>query len=80
MFKDHLVTWIEQYITDTYPKKEASKILADIDRRYAYSHLPLLIQLLTVHLGLRLYPPSLGYDVFLKVARTNSGQVMILKR
>ncbi|KAF9035748.1 hypothetical protein BDZ89DRAFT_1090916 [Hymenopellis radicata] len=34
-FKDHLITWIEDYIKDTYPKKEASQILADIDRRIA---------------------------------------------
>jgi len=33
-FKDHLVDWVEQYIHDTYPKSQADKILADIDRRY----------------------------------------------
>ncbi|KAF9035695.1 hypothetical protein BDZ89DRAFT_1130310 [Hymenopellis radicata] len=34
-FKDHLVTWIEDYLKQTLGKKEASKILADIDRRIA---------------------------------------------
>ncbi|KAF8872253.1 hypothetical protein CPB85DRAFT_1445099 [Mucidula mucida] len=34
-FKDHLVTWVEEYIKQTYDKKEAAKILAEIDRRIA---------------------------------------------
>jgi hypothetical protein len=33
-FKDHLVDWVEQYVTQTYPKSKADEILADIDRRY----------------------------------------------
>ncbi|KAF8961217.1 hypothetical protein BDZ97DRAFT_1664537, partial [Flammula alnicola] len=34
-FKDHLVDWVGQWITQTYPKAEAERILADIDRRIA---------------------------------------------
>ncbi|KAF8811354.1 hypothetical protein BYT27DRAFT_7253052 [Phlegmacium glaucopus] len=30
-FKDHLVTWVTQYIEAVYPTAEAKKILADID-------------------------------------------------
>ena len=33
-FKDHLVQWINNYITKTNMKKEGNIILADIDRRY----------------------------------------------
>ena len=32
-FKDHLVTWVEDYISRTYSAGEAKKILDDIDRR-----------------------------------------------
>ena len=32
-FKDHLVTWVEEYLVLTHGKTAASVILADIDRR-----------------------------------------------
>ena len=35
-FKDHLVTWVEEYIRLTHPSAKATEILADIDRRYDY--------------------------------------------
>lgn len=35
-FKDHLVHWVEEYIKNTYPKAQANRILADIDRRYEF--------------------------------------------
>ncbi|KAH6904046.1 hypothetical protein BKA70DRAFT_1373674 [Coprinopsis sp. MPI-PUGE-AT-0042] len=34
-FKDHLVDWVVAYINEAYTKQEATKILADIDRRIA---------------------------------------------
>jgi hypothetical protein len=34
-FKDHLVTWVEQYLKQTLSSSEAKKVLADIDRRIA---------------------------------------------
>ena len=34
LFKDHLVTWVEQYIRSEYSEHAAKKILADIDCRY----------------------------------------------
>lgn len=36
VFKDHLVTWVQEYITQTYPKKQALEIIGDIDRRYGF--------------------------------------------
>ena len=36
-FKDHVVTWVEQYIRAMHPPAQADKILADIDRRYVFS-------------------------------------------
>jgi hypothetical protein len=32
-FKDHLVTWIENYLTRTHPAKRAKEILSIIDQR-----------------------------------------------
>ncbi|KAL0060247.1 hypothetical protein AAF712_012957 [Marasmius tenuissimus] len=34
-FKDHLVTWVQQYLEMEYSKADAAKIMADIDRRIA---------------------------------------------
>lgn len=34
-FKDHLVTWVEQYLHKVHPAAQARKIMADIDRRIA---------------------------------------------
>ncbi|KAL7278946.1 hypothetical protein ACG7TL_006778 [Trametes sanguinea] len=34
-FKDHLVTWIEQYLTQTYGEAISKEYLAEIDRRIA---------------------------------------------
>ena len=33
-FKDHLVSWVEEYLVITYGKTRAETIIADIDRRY----------------------------------------------
>ena len=32
-FKDHLVTWINEYLELEHSKQHASEIIADIDRR-----------------------------------------------
>ncbi len=32
-FKDHIVTWVEEYLVLTHGEKGASVILADVDRR-----------------------------------------------
>jgi Plavaka transposase len=32
-FKDHLVTWVEEYLVITHGKSRANEILDDIDRR-----------------------------------------------
>lgn len=32
-FKDHLVTWVGEYLVDTWGPTAAAKIMADIDRR-----------------------------------------------
>ena len=33
-FKDHLVTWIEDWIVANHSKNKANEILDDIDRQY----------------------------------------------
>jgi hypothetical protein len=37
-FKDHLVTWVGQYLTAEYGKTRAKEILDDIDQRFAILH------------------------------------------
>lgn len=33
VFKDHIVTWVTDYIKAKHPEREANRILDDIDRR-----------------------------------------------
>ncbi len=33
-FKDHLVTWVEEYLINVHGEAGAAKVMADIDRRY----------------------------------------------
>ena len=55
-FKDHLVTWICEYLVIQHGERRAGVILDDIDRRYAFPTAPpnkidadLLIELLRHH-------------------------------
>ncbi|KAK7029506.1 hypothetical protein VNI00_014539 [Paramarasmius palmivorus] len=51
-FKDHLVTWVQEYLETVYTKAEAARIMADIDRRIAAApHFP----------GLRRFPEGRGF-------------------
>ena len=34
-FKDHLVSWVEEYLNRKHGKKKAAEIISDIDERYA---------------------------------------------
>ena len=43
MFKDHIVTWVNEYLHLTHGEKRALEIIQDIDRRYLW---PLLVILL----------------------------------
>jgi hypothetical protein len=36
-FKDHLVTWVGEYLLLTHGRKKANRILDDIDHRYLFS-------------------------------------------
>jgi hypothetical protein len=76
VFKDHLVTWIQSYITSTNGEKEASKIFDDIDRRYVVLqfYLPECPDLALGLPSLRLFR---GYVVSLKGETSNSGPAMI---
>lgn len=79
-FKDHLVSWAEEYIKITAAsEREAKEILDDIDRRYvvrsARSPGP-------AHRGLSDSWPShlsLAFADFLKGATSSNGQEMIRK-
>lgn len=79
-FKDHLVTWVEDYIKANHSKADAESILDDIDRksvpasclRTDYS-VPDVIRL--VESPQRLLFPD--FAVFLKVENSSNGPVMI---
>jgi hypothetical protein len=47
-FKDYVVTWVEKYINEKYPKAEAECILADIDRRLVELVFPFRSQLILI--------------------------------
>lgn len=51
-FKDHLVTWVQQYLELVHTPAEAAKILADIDRRIAA---------VPAFPGLRRFPEGQGF-------------------
>lgn len=80
-FKDHIVTWINTYMTSHNSERQANLILDDIDRRYTYSlykkvsyfHLNKITGLLSLH---RLP----GYVDFQMAVGSSSGQVTTLKR
>ena len=38
-FKDHLVTWVEDYLSSKYSGSQRDKLLAQIDRRYVNHYL-----------------------------------------
>ncbi|KAG1896333.1 uncharacterized protein F5891DRAFT_1130305 [Suillus fuscotomentosus] len=51
-FKDHLVDWIEKYLYQTHSKKDAERIIDDIDRRIAA---------VPAFAGLRRFPQGRGF-------------------
>jgi hypothetical protein len=71
-FKDHLVTWVEEYLVITHGKKRAKEILDDIDRRYVLAltlnptikfliSYPNRIALAAPFVGLRRFPQGRGF-------------------
>ncbi|EGO04991.1 hypothetical protein SERLA73DRAFT_149286 [Serpula lacrymans var. lacrymans S7.3] len=66
-FKDHLVTWVEEYITQNYSSACANKILDDIDQRLANEHCDPSFSLfsLLVHVVRQTTPINLSYQLAL---------------
>ncbi|KAF7308078.1 hypothetical protein MKEN_01170200 [Mycena kentingensis (nom. inval.)] len=52
-FKDHLVTWVEEYLVLQHGKREAAKKMADIDRRIAA---------VPAFPGIRRFPDGRGFE------------------
>ena len=64
MFKDHIVTWVNEYLVIRHGENKAKEIIDDIDRRYdkfndicRYVHSPLFARILAV-------PPFPGIQRF----------------
>jgi hypothetical protein len=79
-FKDHLVTWVEEYLKITYDKAEAGVIMDEIDRRcdiiLCYS-----VQTQADNiLGLQRFRLSQGCEDSSKAGVSSSGPAMILRR
>ncbi|TFY78106.1 hypothetical protein EWM64_g5904 [Hericium alpestre] len=57
-FKDHLVTWVEEYLHEVHGKAEAERIMDDIDRRcqFADIEIPERIASAPTFPGLRRFP------------------------
>ena len=77
-FKDYLVTWVEHTLLAMYSRKEAQKIMDDIDRRW--------VQSLIIFFEAYLLPKALLWclhlqdsGTFRKGAAINSGQEMTQK-
>lgn len=77
-FKDHLVTWIQEYIEDTYDKKQAKQILNDIDHQLVKFYIYNLVSDI-FYLALLLCLYFQEFEGFPKVEALSSGQVMILR-
>jgi len=68
-FKDHLVTWIGEYLDGIHGKSKAAKIMADIDRRYVPKiclcprpHHPDRIAVVPPYPGLRRFKQGRGFN------------------
>ena len=69
-FKDHLVTWVEGYLTAEHSKRQADRILADIDRwlvsdnsdeQFNLVNFNFSIALVAPFTGLRRFPEGRGF-------------------
>lgn len=77
-FKDHLVTWVSDYLHEIHGEARALEIIDDIDRRYV----GLAVACLFTQLSLLEYLPYLHFrdcSDSLKAATSASGQGMTPK-
>jgi hypothetical protein len=78
VFKDHLVTWVNNYLHLRHGKKRAQEIIEDIDHRYVLitstyfscSHSKYIIVS-------QWFRPTLGSVAFMMEETLNNGRVMI---
>ena len=69
VFKDHLVTWVNEYLVSEHGDKKAKRIMADIDRRYVLISListsihsvSTSIAIVAPFSGLRRFPQGRGF-------------------
>jgi hypothetical protein len=77
-FKDHLVTWVEEYLILVHSKMQAAVVLDDINCRYVCNCMicHLLTQLFLLS-ALHWHQHSWDFDAFHKVMASNNGQATI---
>jgi hypothetical protein len=78
-FKDHLVTWVNEYLIQEHGEARGLEIIQDIDRRYVFIPLPCVNVILTFFLVYLLFPHFLDYDAFQMAAILRSGLEMTQK-
>ncbi len=59
-FKDHLVTWVEEYLVLIHGRVGAAAIMADIDRRYVHVFIICVLLFTSDIVALQQYRISLG--------------------
>ena len=72
-FKDHLVTWVGEYLEITHGKAKADTILDDIDRRYISTSAPTFMTINLIHHSLFLCSISIAPS-FLGIRRFYEGR------
>lgn len=77
-FKDHLVTWVGEYLELHYGKKRAKEILDDIDKRSVQNSL-IYDEVDFFFSELQLSPHSLEFDDSPKGGDSSNGRVMTLR-
>jgi hypothetical protein len=75
VFKDHLVTWVEDHLKRVHGPSKAESILDEIDRRYVRP--PNLIRYLLTFIVLHWHPSSQVFEGSNRGAISSSGQEMI---
>ena len=63
-FKDHLVTWVGEYLEIVHGKAGAARIMADIDRRYVQPSLDILVIVPYPLYSIAAVPPFAGLRRF----------------
>jgi hypothetical protein len=72
-FKDHLVTWVAEYLVHTHSKAQALHYIQEIDQQYTASYNIIVLQKTNICTVFQQYLLSLAYNTFLMGVTSHSG-------